>query len=162
MEIGECNISLDQPVAFDPYKENRESGGFILIDRLSNDTVEARGSIHFAVAPRGTTSTGRRWKSPSRRAARSRARNPARCGSPACPGRANRRSPTWWRSACCPWATHTQLLDGDNVRHGLNKDLGFTDFADRVENIRRIGEVSKLMVQSGLDRAGLVHLAVPF
>jgi bifunctional enzyme CysN/CysC len=63
-----------------------------------------------------------------------------RCsGSPACRARARARSPTWSRRSCWPWAVHTYLLDGDNVRHGLNKDLGFTA-ADRVENIRRVAK----------------------
>ena len=134
-------------------------GGFILIDRLTNDTVGA-GLLHFAlrradnihwqavdVEPRGPRGAegpaGRAW-----------------CGSPASPAPASRRSPTWSRSGCTRSGRHTYLLDGDNVRHGLNKDLGFTD-ADRVENIRRVAEVAELMVDAGLIVLVVVHLAVP-
>ena len=83
-----------------------------------------------------------------------------RSGSPACPAPASRRSPTSSRRRLHACGRHTYLLDGDNVRHGLNKDLGFTD-ADRVENIRRVAEVAKLMVDAGLIVLVVVHLAVP-
>ena len=83
------------------------------------------------------------------RAPSSRARSPRSCGSPACRAPASRPSPTSSRRGCTALGRHTYLLDGDNVRHGLNRDLGFTD-ADRVENIRRVAEVAKLMADAGL------------
>jgi len=145
--IGVCNISTDQQIAFDPYTENRHTGGFILIDRVTNNTVGA-GMLHFAL------------------------RRSDNIHMQAVDVDKNIRSQLKTQKACVLWFTglsgsgkstianlvekklaalnkHTYLLDGDNVRHGLNKDLGFTD-ADRVENIRRIGEVSSLMVDSGL------------
>ena len=143
-----CNLQLDRPIAFDPYDDNRDTGGFILIDRMTNDTVGA-GMLHFALRRAHNV----HWQAldVNKRGARrrSRARSPACSGSPACPAPASRRSPTWWRRGCTHCGRHTYLLDGDNVRHGLNKDLGFTD-ADRVENIRRVAEVAKLMVDAGL------------
>ena len=147
------------PIAFDPYAENRDMGGFILIDRLTNATVGA-GLLHFALRRADNV----HWQALDvDKAAHARAEGPAArawCGSPACPAPASRPSPTWSRSACTPQGRHTYLLDGDNVRHGLNRDLGFTD-ADRVENIRRVAEVAKLMVDAGLIVLVVVHLAVP-
>jgi bifunctional enzyme CysN/CysC len=145
--IGVCNISMDRQVAFDPYTENRDTGGFILIDRLTNNTVGA-GMLHFALR-----------RSQNIHMQHVDVDKSARCTSKG-------------QKSCVLWFTglsgagksaignslekrlhamgrHTYLLDGDNVRHGLNKDLGFTD-ADRVENIRRVGEVCKLMVDAGL------------
>jgi bifunctional enzyme CysN/CysC len=95
----------------------------------------------------------------ARRARRRRARSGGRSGSPACRARASRPSPTWSRKKLHVEGKHTYLLDGDNVRHGLNRDLGFTD-ADRVENIRRVAEVAKLMVDAGL--IVLVSFISPF
>jgi bifunctional enzyme CysN/CysC len=146
-DIGVCNLSLDRPIVFDSYKENREMGGFILIDRLTNDTVGA-GMLEFSLWRADNV----HWQAldVDKRA----------------------RATLKGQKACVVWFTglsgsgkstianllekrlhadgrHTYLLDGDNVRHGLNKDLGFTD-ADRVENIRRVTEVSKLMTDAGL------------
>ena len=156
-EIGVCNISVDRLIPFDPYHENRDTGGFILIDRLSNDTVGA-GLLHFALRRAHNI----HWQATDvdKRA------------------RAARKS----QKACVLWFTglsgagkstianlverslyarglHTYLLDGDNVRHGLNRDLGFTD-EDRVENIRRVAEVARLMVDAGL--IVLVSFISPF
>jgi len=145
--IAVCNINTDQNIAFDAYEENRETGAFILIDRITNATVGA-GMLHFAL------------------------RRSDNIHMQAVDVDKEKRSELKKQKACVVWFTglsgsgkstvanivekklatmgqHTYLLDGDNVRHGLNKDLGFTD-ADRVENIRRIGEVAKLMVDSGL------------
>jgi len=145
--IGVCNLSLDRPIAFDAYQDNRDTGGFILIDRLSNNTVGA-GLLHFALRRAHNIHVQHVDVDKTARAALKR------------------------QQGCVLWFTglsgagkssianlveqklhalghHTYLLDGDNVRHGLNKDLGFTD-ADRVENIRRVGEVAKLMVDAGL------------
>ncbi len=146
-EIGVCNISLNKPIAFDSYEDNRATGAFVLIDRATNETVGA-GMIQFALR----RSQNIHWQ----------ALNISK----------DQRAELKGQRACCLWFTglsgsgkstianllekrlyslgrHTYILDGDNVRHGLNKDLGFTD-ADRVENIRRVAEVSRLMVDAGL------------
>lgn len=145
--IGNCNINLDKQIAFDDYEDNRATGSFILIDRLTNETVGA-GTLNFAL------------------------RRSQNIHMQAVDVDKQLRSELKTQKSCVLWFTglsgsgkstianiverklakegrHTYLLDGDNVRHGLNKDLGFTD-ADRVENIRRIGEVARLMVDSGL------------
>jgi bifunctional enzyme CysN/CysC len=156
-EIGVCNVSVDRPLVFDPYRENHDTGGFILIDRLSNNTVGA-GLLHFALR----RSQNVHWQ--------------------ATDVHKQERSIQKGQKACVLWFTglsgagkstianhietklyarglHTYLLDGDNVRHGLNRDLGFTD-EDRVENIRRVAEVAKLMVDAGL--MVLVSFISPF
>jgi bifunctional enzyme CysN/CysC len=156
-EIGLVNLNLDQPLAFDPYTRNRDTGGFILIDRLNNNTVGA-GMLQAALRPAENV----QWQALD-------------------VDRAN-RSVQKSQKACVLWFTglsgagkstianlvekklfgmgrHTYLLDGDNIRHGLNRDLGFTD-ADRVENIRRVGEVARLMTDAGL--IVLVSFISPF
>ena len=158
-EIGVCNLDLDRPIAFDPYAENRDMGGFILIDRLTNDTVGA-GLIALRAAPGGQRPLAGDRGRQARPAPRSRASGPACSGSPGSPARASRPSPTSSSASCTRIGRHTYLLDGDNVRHGLNKDLGFTD-ADRVENIRRVGRGGRADGRRRPDRPGLVHLAVP-
>ncbi len=145
--IGSCNLNLDRQLAFDAYEENHATGSYILIDRATNNTVGA-GTLNFAL------------------------RRSQNIHMQAVDVDKKRRSELKSQQSCVLWFTglsgsgkstianlvekklaaqgrHTYLLDGDNVRHGLNKDLGFTD-ADRVENIRRIGEVARLMVDSGL------------
>ena len=159
-EIGVCNLELDQRDRLRPLRARTATlGGFILIDRMTNDTVGA-GHAALRAAPRRRTSTGRRSTSTSARARRSRARSRACCGSPACPGAGKSTIANLVEKKLHALGRHTYLLDGDNVRHGLNKDLGFTD-ADRVENIRRVAEVAKLMVDAGLIVLVVVHLAVP-
>jgi bifunctional enzyme CysN/CysC len=156
-EIGVCNLSLASPIAFDPYAENKDTGGFILIDRMTNRTVGA-GLLHFALR----RSQNIHWQAMDVNKAA--------------------RAQSLGQSARVVWFTglsgsgkstianlvekrlhadgrHTYILDGDNVRHGLNRDLGFTE-ADRVENIRRVAEVSKLMVDAGL--IVLVSFISPF
>lgn len=145
--IGNCNINLDRQIAFDNYDDNRATGSFILIDKVTNESVGA-GTLNFAL------------------------RRSQNIHMQAVDVDKNLRSGLKAQKSCVLWFTglsgsgkstianiverklaregrHTYLLDGDNVRHGLNKDLGFTD-EDRVENIRRIGEVARLMVDSGL------------
>ncbi len=146
-EIGVVELELDRPIAFDPYRDNRDSGGFILIDRLTNNTLGA-GMLHFALH----RSHNVKWQQLDiNKAAHAELKG---------------------QRPCCVWFTglsgagkssianlvekqlhalrhHTYVLDGDNVRHGLCKDLGFGD-ADRVENIRRVSEVVRLMVDAGL------------
>jgi len=146
-DMADCEIALDKVLTFDPYKKSRDLGGFILVDRISGETVAA-GMIHFALR----RSANIKWHAATVDAEmRSRIKN---------------------QVSCCVWLTglsgsgkstianalekrlvelghHTYVLDGDNVRHGLNRDLGFTE-ADRVENVRRIAEVARLMVDAGL------------
>ncbi len=146
-EIGFCNLSTSAPVAFDPYAADRATGAFILIDRFTNETAGA-GMIAFGLR----RASNLHWQALT-------------------VGR-DERAALKGQAAAVLWLTglsgagkstiadlvekqllasgrHTMLLDGDNVRHGLNRDLGFTD-ADRVENIRRIGEVARLMSEAGL------------
>jgi bifunctional enzyme CysN/CysC len=146
-EIGRCDLELSSPVAFDPYRENRDTGAFILIDRITNETVGA-GLIEFALR----RSQNIRWQEVTvDREARSTAMSQTPCvlwltglSGAGKSTIANRVEAELHRRG-----HHTYLLDGDNVRHGLNRDLGFTD-ADRVENIRRVAEVSRLMLDAGL------------
>jgi bifunctional enzyme CysN/CysC len=156
-EIGYCNLATAQPIAFDAYRENRDTGGFVIIDRFSNATVGA-GMIEFGLR----RATNVHWQALDVN----------------CQARASIKS----QQPCVLWFTglsgsgkstianlvekrlfgegrHTYLLDGDNVRHGLNQDLGFTD-ADRVENIRRVAEAAKLFVDAGLIT--LVSFISPF
>jgi len=156
-EIGVVQLNLDQPLAFDPYQANRDTGGFILIDRISNNTVGA-GLLQAPLRH----SENIHWQQLD-------------------VNRDNRATQKGQR-ACVLWFTglsgagkstianlvekklfglgrHTYLLDGDNVRHGLNRDLGFSD-TDRVENIRRVAEVAKLMTDAGL--LVLVSFISPF
>jgi bifunctional enzyme CysN/CysC len=146
-EIGICNLSLDQAIPFEPYAKNRDLGGFILIDRLTNRTVGA-GMLHFALR----RAENIHWQATDvHKAARA--------------GQKGQKARVVWFTGLSgagkstianlvekrlhALGRHTYLLDGDNVRHGLNKDLGFTE-EDRVENIRRIAEVARLMVDGGL------------
>ena len=156
-EVGVVNVAVDRPIAFDPYTTNRDTGGVIVIDRFSNNTVGA-GLLHVALR----RSHNIHWQATD-------------VDKPA-------RSAQKGQKACVLWFTglsgagkstianlvertlhgrglHTYLLDGDNVRHGLNRDLGFTA-EDRVENIRRVGEVARLMVDAGL--IVLVSFISPF
>ncbi|MFM1887039.1 MAG: hypothetical protein RL026_2196 [Pseudomonadota bacterium] len=156
-EIGLCQVNLDRPIAFDPYAENRETGGFILIDRLTNDTVAA-GLLQAAVR----RAENIHWQALDvNRQSRS-----AQKGQKACvlwftglSGSGKSTIANLVEKRLHALGRHTYILDGDNVRHGLNKDLGFSD-ADRVENIRRVGEVARLMVDAGL--IVLVSFISPF
>ena len=146
-EIGIGNISLDQPIAFDPYTENRTTGGFILIDRNSNETVGA-GLLHFALR----RSQNVHWQALDiDKAARARLKGQKPCvlWFTGLSGAGKSTIANIVERKLYAQGRHTALLDGDNVRHGLNRDLGFTD-VDRVENIRRVAEVAKLMAEAGL------------
>lgn len=145
--IAVAKLSLDAPVAFAPYPENRDLGGFILIDRISNRTVGA-GMIRFALR----RAHNLHWQALSvDKAARAALKRQtgvvvwftglSGAGKSTIADLVEKRLHALGR--------HTYLLDGDNVRHGLNRDLGFTD-EDRVENIRRVAEVARLMVDAGL------------
>ncbi|MFA7268336.1 MAG: sulfate adenylyltransferase subunit CysN [Sterolibacterium sp.] len=146
-EIGVLNLSLDRQIAFDPYKENRETGGFVLIDRMSNNTIAA-GMIAFALR---RASNIHMQALDIDRAARARLKGQTGCvvWLTGLSGSGKSTIANLVEKKLYAAGRHTYILDGDNVRHGLNKDLGFTA-ADRVENIRRIGEVAKLMVDAGL------------
>jgi bifunctional enzyme CysN/CysC len=146
-EIGVCDVELDRAIAFDPYTENRETGGFILIDRITSRTVGA-GLLHFALR----RSDNVHWQAidvdKHSRAALAGQR-PCIVWLTGLSGSGKSTIANLVERKLHALGRHTYLLDGDNVRHGLNKDLGFTD-ADRVENIRRVGEVARLMVDAGL------------
>jgi bifunctional enzyme CysN/CysC len=146
-EIGVCNLSLDHAVPFDPYAENRDTGGFILIDRLTNETVGA-GMIHFALR----RAQNIHWQAVDvDKASRSSQKSQKSCvlWFTGLSGAGKSTIANLVEKKLFSIHRHTYLLDGDNVRHGLNRDLGFTD-VDRVENIRRVGEVAKLMVDAGM------------
>ena len=156
-EIGVCNLSLDRSIAFDAYDANRETGGFIVIDRLSNATVGA-GMLHFALR----RSHNIHWQAiqvDKKAHAGLKQQNPAVVWFTGLSGAGKSTIANLVEKKLHLLGRHSYLLDGDNVRHGLNKDLGFTD-RDRVENIRRIAEVARLMVDAGLIT--LVSFISPF
>jgi bifunctional enzyme CysN/CysC len=156
-EVGYGNLSLAQAIAFDPYSENRDTGGFILIDRFSNNTVGA-GMIDFGLR----RATNVHWQALDvDKAARSeqKGQKSAVLWFTGLSGSGKSTIANLVERKLFAEGKHTYLLDGDNVRHGLNRDLGFTD-ADRVENIRRVGEVAKLFADSGL--IVLVSFISPF
>ncbi|MHA6963905.1 sulfate adenylyltransferase subunit CysN [Zobellella denitrificans] len=145
--IGVCNLSLDRAIAFDDYQHNKDTGGFILIDRLSNTTVAA-GMLHFALR-RSQNIHFQHVDVDKEARALAKGQKPAVLWFTGLSGAGKSTIANLVEKKLHAQGRHTYLLDGDNVRHGLNKDLGFTD-ADRVENIRRVAEVSKLMVDAGL------------
>ncbi|HEM7894340.1 MULTISPECIES: sulfate adenylyltransferase subunit CysN [Burkholderia] len=156
-EIGVCNLSFDRPVAFDPYDRNRHTGGFIVIDRFTNDTVGA-GMLHFALRRAHNV----HWQAVDvDRAARAaqKAQTPRIVWLTGLSGAGKSTIANLVEKRLHVLGKHTYLLDGDNVRHGLNRDLGFTE-ADRVENIRRVAEVARLMLDAGLIT--LVSFISPF
>jgi bifunctional enzyme CysN/CysC len=146
-EIGVANISVDRPIAFDPYAQNRDTGGFVLIDRLTNATVGA-GMIHFALR-RAHNIHMQAVDVDKAVRGRLMGQQPCVLWFTGLSGSGKSTVANLVEKKLAALGRHTYLLDGDNVRHGLNKDLGFTQ-ADRVENIRRIAEVAKLMVDAGL------------
>jgi bifunctional enzyme CysN/CysC len=156
-EIGVCNINLDQAIAFEPYALNRTLGGFILIDRQSNATVAA-GTIDFALRRAGNIHWQAMDVNKDARAAM-KAQMPRCIWFTGLSGSGKSTIANRVEQKLLASHHHTYSLDGDNVRHGLNKDLGFTE-ADRVENIRRVAEVAKLMVDAGL--IVLVSFISPF
>jgi bifunctional enzyme CysN/CysC len=156
-EIGVCNVYLDQVVAFDPYPDNRDTGSFIIIDRLTNATVGA-GLLRFALR----RSQNLHWQSVEVNKAAHialKGHRPALVWLTGLSGAGKSTIANLVEKKLHALGLHTYMLDGDNVRHGLNKDLGFTE-ADRVENIRRIAEVARLMVDAGLIT--LVSFISPF
>lgn len=156
-EVGYCNLSLDEPVAFEAYARNRALGGFILIDRYDNTTAGA-GTLDFALRRAGNV----HWQHVDvDRAARARQKGqaPKVLWFTGLSGAGKSTIANLVDKRLHALGYHSFLLDGDNVRHGLNRDLGFTD-EDRVENIRRVAEVAKLMADAGL--IVLVSFISPF
>ncbi|MGD3167912.1 sulfate adenylyltransferase subunit CysN [Xanthomonas citri pv. citri] len=156
-EVGYCNLALDEPIAFSPYARNRVLGGFILIDRQSNATVAA-GTLEFALRRAGNV----HWQHLDvDRGARARIKGqaPRVLWFTGLSGAGKSTVANLVDKSLHALGYHTFILDGDNVRHGLNRDLGFTD-EDRVENIRRVAEVARLMADAGL--IVLVSFISPF
>ena len=156
-DIGVCELELDQPITFEPYAENRALGGFILIDRITNGTVGA-GLIHFALR----RSQNVHWQAldvDKQLRARQKGQRACVLWLTGLSGAGKSTIANRVEKQLAALGRHTYLLDGDNVRHGLNKDLGFAA-QDRVENIRRVAEVSRLMVDAGL--IVLVSFISPF
>jgi bifunctional enzyme CysN/CysC len=146
-EIATVNLSFDRQVPFAPYAENKRLGAFIIIDKLTNETVGA-GMIHFALR----RAVNVHWQALEvTKAARAELkRQQARClWFTGLSGSGKSTIANLLEKRLHAEGKHTYILDGDNVRHGLNRDLGFTE-ADRVENIRRVGEVARLLVDAGL------------
>jgi bifunctional enzyme CysN/CysC len=156
-EVGVCNLSLGKPVSFDPYRENPGTGKFILIDRFTNATVGA-GMIDFALR----RATNIHWQSidiDKRTRAELKGQKPRVLWFTGLSGAGKSTIANMAEKKLHSLGKHTYILDGDNVRHGLNRDLGFTD-ADRVENIRRVAETAKLFVDAGM--IVLVSFISPF
>ena len=156
-EVGYCNLSLDEPIPFEAYARNRTLGGFILIDRYDNGTAAA-GALDFALRRAGNV----HWQHVDvDKAARARQKGqvPKVLWFTGLSGAGKSTIANLVDKRLHALGYHSFLLDGDNVRHGLNRDLGFTD-EDRVENIRRVAEVAKLMVDAGL--IVLVSFISPF
>jgi len=156
-EIGVCNISFDRPVAFDAYKENRDMGGFVIIDRMTNTTVGA-GIIDFALRRADNVHWQAIEVNKDAHAAM-KGQKPGVVWFTGLSGSGKSTIANIVERKLHQLGRHTYMLDGDNVRHGLNRDLGFTE-EDRVENIRRVAEVSGLMVDAGL--IVLVSFISPF
>ena len=145
--IGFCNLSTARPIAFDPYHEVRDMGAFILVDRFTNQTVGA-GMIEFGLRRASNIHTHAMDVAKADRA-KIKGQKPAVLWFTGLSGAGKSTVANIVERKLAAAGHHTYSLDGDNVRHGLNRDLGFTD-EDRVENIRRIGEVGKLFVEAGL------------
>ena len=145
--IGVAEIATDKPIVFEPYADSRVLGGFILIDKLTNRTVAA-GMLHFSLRRAQNV----HWQAldvTREEHARLKNQTPKVLWFTGLSGSGKSTIANEVEKRLNLMNRHTFLLDGDNVRHGLNKDLGFTE-ADRIENIRRVGEVAKLMADAGL------------
>jgi bifunctional enzyme CysN/CysC len=156
-EIGVCTVSTDRLVPFDPYTSNRDTGGFVVIDRLTNSTVGA-GLLHFSLR----RSQNVHWQALEVDGAARSAMKGHRAGVVWFTGISGSGKSTIanrTEQLLHAHGVHTYLLDGDNVRHGLSHDLGFSEL-DRIENIRRVAEVARLMADAGL--VVLVSLISPF
>jgi bifunctional enzyme CysN/CysC len=156
-EVGFCNLALDRPLPFDPYVENRGMGSFVLIDRISNATIGC-GMIDFALR-RASNIQWRKMKVDKAARAATNRQKPCVLWFTGLSGAGKSTVADLVEQRLHGMGLHTMILDGDNLRHGLNRDLGFTD-SDRVENIRRVAEVAKLMITAGL--IVLVSFISPF
>ena len=157
-EIGVCNLSFDRPLALDPYKSCRDSGSFILIDRVSNLTVAA-GMVEFSLR-RAANVVWQTLEVDKKRRSALKGQKSGILWFTGLSGSGKSTIANLLEKKLVEMGRHTYLLDGDNVRHGLNnRDLGFTT-VDRVENIRRVAEAAKLMVDAGL--IVLVSFISPF
>ncbi len=156
-EVGVCNISTQAPIAFDAYKDNRATGNFVFVDRVTNATVGA-GMIDFPLRRADNVHWQATDVNKGARAAM-KSQRPAVLWFTGLSGSGKSTIANALDRLLHARGKHTYMLDGDNVRHGLNRDLGFTE-ADRVENIRRIAEVAKLMADAGL--IVLVSFISPF
>jgi bifunctional enzyme CysN/CysC len=156
-ELAVVNIATDRAIAFDPYAESRELGGFVLIDRLSNETIAA-GMIDFALR-RATNIAWQRFDTTPASRAAAMGQTPAILWFTGLSGAGKSTIANIVDRKLMAAGKRAFVLDGDNIRHGLNKDLGFTE-ADRVENVRRVAEVAKLMADAGL--IVLVSLISPY
>ncbi len=156
-EVAFVNIATTEPISFDPYEENEHTGGFNLIDRHSNATVAA-GLIRFGLR-RAANTYFQSFEVTKTARARLNAQKPALLWFTGLSGAGKSTIADQLERKLHALGKHTFVLDGDNVRHGLNRDLGFTE-ADRVENIRRVAEVAKLFVEAGL--VTLVSFISPF
>ncbi|SOC83140.1 bifunctional enzyme CysN/CysC [Ensifer adhaerens] len=145
--VGVCNLSLQSPIAFDAYRDNRSTGNFILIDRYSNATLGA-GMIDFPLR-RAENVHWQAMEVNKQARAEIKGQRPAVLWFTGLSGSGKSTIANSLEKLLHAEGRHTYMLDGDNVRHGLNRDLGFTE-ADRVENIRRVAEVAKLMADAGL------------
>ena len=156
-EVGFGNLSTTEPIAFDPYTDNRDTGAFIVIDRFTNGTVGA-GMIEFGLR----RATNVHWQAldvNKEARAKLKGQSPAIMWFTGLSGSGKSTIANIVEQKLLAMGRHTYMLDGDNVRHGLNRDLGFTD-ADRVENIRRVAEAARLFVDAGL--IVLVSFISPF
>jgi bifunctional enzyme CysN/CysC len=156
-EVGYCNLSLDQAIAFEPYAHSRKLGGFILIDRQTNATVAA-GTLDFSLR-RAANIHWQHLDVDKAARARIKGQTPRVLWFTGLSGAGKSTIANLVDKQLHAKGLHTFILDGDNVRHGLNRNLGFTD-EDRVENIRRVAEVAKLMTDAGL--IVLVSFISPF
>ena len=156
-DVAVCDVAFDRPVPFDPYADNPATGSFIVIDRMTNATVGA-GMIDYALR-RATNVHWHDSKVDKAARAQVKAQRPCVLWFTGLSGAGKSAVSDLVEQRLAAMGKHTMMLDGDNVRHGLNRDLGFTD-EDRVENIRRVAEVSKLMTDAGLIT--LVSFISPF
>ena len=156
-DIGLCTLALDVPIAFEPYAANRDLGGFILIDRMTKETAGA-GMIRFALRRAANVRPQALTVSRAERATLKR-QTPLVLWFTGLSGAGKSTIANRVEQRLLAEGLHSVLLDGDNIRHGLNRDLGFTD-ADRVENVRRVAEVARLMTDAGL--IVLVSFISPF